>query len=140
MGVHTVWGLPATGRPSASRVSKMRRAASRQRPSSCAFSSACALSGYRVRGNGAVGQSKAGASSLWTALECVHVSAPIVRPWKPPAKDRMLSSLAQPGPALTMQEESSSCASHDAWGRQCTEGKVHGVGVHHVRGLSCAPR
>ena len=24
------------------------------------------------------------------------------------------------------------CATHGAWTQQCTEGKVHGVGVHHV--------
>ena len=27
------------------------------------------------------------------------------------------------------------CVTHGAWTQQCTAWKVHGVGVHHVRGL-----
>jgi len=45
--------------------------------------------GYLSWGKGAIGQSKLGTSSLWIGLLCVVESAPMVRPWNAPSKDRI---------------------------------------------------
>ena len=43
-----------------------------------------------------------------------------------PAEKERWSESIRPLPAAP------TCATHGAWTQQCTEGKVHGVGVHHV--------
>lgn len=59
----------------------------KHRSSSFVFSSTCSSSGYFNAGKGALGQSKAGISSLWIALLRVAEREPKRRPWNPPLKE-----------------------------------------------------
>ena len=99
---------PAIGESLLHFCSKISRVTSRQRRSSSAFRSAYWSRGYHSCGNGAIGQSKCGMSSLCTGFERVVARHPKVRPWKAPQKLR-IESLGQPGSWFSMQESSSSC-------------------------------